>query len=130
MEDDKLKELFSDFKPELSSDFLFMSKLQRNMESVELIRQRSVAVRKRNKIAVAAAAISGFMIGVIMTLLLPIIAGGISDLKLNFPYIDVAPLYLDSQIFTWIASALVSGITAYNVYEITNSRLEVKNLKE
>ena len=38
MEDDKLKSLFSNFEPELSSDFLFMNKLQRNLNSVELIK--------------------------------------------------------------------------------------------
>ena len=44
MEDDKLKSLFSNFEPELSSDFLFMNKLQRNLNSVELIKQHTVEV--------------------------------------------------------------------------------------
>ena len=38
-EDDKFKSLFSNFEPELSSDFRFMNKLQRNLNSVELVKQ-------------------------------------------------------------------------------------------
>lgn len=36
MEDDKLKDLFSNYEPDLSSSFQFMTKLKKNMEAVEI----------------------------------------------------------------------------------------------
>ncbi len=57
MEDDKLKSLFTNFEPELSSDFKFMNKLERNLNSVEIIKRHTAEVRSRNKKAVAIAAL-------------------------------------------------------------------------
>lgn len=63
MEDDKLKFLFTNFEPELSSDFKFMNKLERNLNSVEIIKRHTAEVRSRNKKAVAIAAFAGFIVG-------------------------------------------------------------------
>ncbi len=63
MEDDKLKSLFTNFEPELSSDFKFMNKLERNLNSVEIIKRHTAEVRSRNKKAVAIAAFAGFIVG-------------------------------------------------------------------
>jgi len=124
MEDDKIKDLFSSFEPELSSDFQFMTKLQRNMEAVELVKQQSAATRRRNKIAVVVAALSGFAMGVLLTMLFPLIGDWISTINLNIPYINT--ITFDFQIVAWILAAIVSGITAINAYEITIFRLTTK----
>ncbi len=73
MEDDKLKDIFRDFDPDLSSSLQFISKLQRNMEAVEIVRQYNAALRRRNKLAVAIAGLCGFAVGVTLTLLYPFI---------------------------------------------------------
>ena len=35
MEDDKLKQIFSDYDPHLSPDVIFMSRLEQNLRSVD-----------------------------------------------------------------------------------------------
>ena len=85
MEDDKLKSLFSNFEPELSSDFLFMNKLQRNLNSVELIKQHTAEVRSRSRKAVAIAAIVGFIVGFLFSLSLPYLTDAVSNWQLTLP---------------------------------------------
>lgn len=126
MDDDKLKELFSGFEPELSPDSQFMSRLQRRMEAVELVKTHSAALRRRNKIAVVVAAVSGFVTGVVMTLLYPLIGTYIMTLPVTLPHISIASIHLGMQIAVWTSIALVSGITAYNAYQIALSRLSMK----
>jgi len=123
MDDDKLKDLFDSFDPELSSDIRFLSKLQRNMDAVELVKQRSMATRKRNKVAVAVAALSGFVMGVLIMLLLPFIEDWISTINFTIPYFSMSSLTVDLQIAGWMLASVVSGFTAFNIYEIVLSRM-------
>ena len=64
----ELKSLFTNFEPELSSDFKFMNKLERNLNSVEIIKRHTAEVRSRNKKAVAIAAFAGFIVGFVFSL--------------------------------------------------------------
>ncbi len=127
MEEDSIKKLFDGFNPELTSDTMFMSRLQRNMEAVELVKRNSAAVRRRNKTAVVVAALAGFVTGVLLTLLLPHICSWFSTIELYLPGLNMQPLTLDTQLLYWLAAAMVSGITAHNAYEITISRLSTAN---
>ena len=65
MEDEKLRNLFSGFEPELTPDIEFMEKIQRNLDTVELIRRQTVSERSKNKKAVMIAASVGFIVGVL-----------------------------------------------------------------
>lgn len=96
------------------------------MEAVELVKQRSTAVRKRNRIAVMVAALSGFATGVLLTLLLPLIKDRVPTIDLNIPYIGLDSVAVDFQIIGWIAAALITTLTACNAYAITLSRLSLK----
>lgn len=116
--DDKIKDFFGSFDPELSSDIRFMSKLQRNMEAVELVKQRSLATRKRNKVAVAVAALSGVVMGVLITLLFPLVEDWTSSINFTIPYLGMGPLTVDLRLIGWMLVSVVSGFTAYNSYEI------------
>ncbi len=40
MEEDKLKDIFKDFNPDLSSDSDFMSRLERSMKAVEIVKHQ------------------------------------------------------------------------------------------
>ena len=125
MEDDKLRELFDSYQPELSSDALFMSKLKRNMESVELVKRHTEAMRKRSRIAVVVAAIAGFVMGVVLTLLSPLIGDFVSTIALTISDHSDIVMRIDWQIVGWILTAIISVFTAVNAYEITISRLSV-----
>ena len=66
MEEDKLKDVFEGFDPELTSDSLFMSRLRRSMEAVEIVRERQAELRRRGCRAVVVAAITGCAVGIFL----------------------------------------------------------------
>lgn len=126
MEDDKLKKLFSDFEPDISSDFQFMTKLQRNMNAVEIVRQHTSAQRKRCRTAVLIAAVSGFISGVILTLLFSLIEDWITTIQISITHLSISPISIDSRLIAYIVMAAVSVITALNAYEIAMARLSLR----
>lgn len=126
MEDDKIKDLFSSFEPEMPSDFQFMARLRRSMEAVELVKQHNLAMRRRNKKAVVIAALSGFAAGVLLTLLFPLVGDWISVVSISIPHMGISPITIEYQLVAWIVVAIVSVLIAFNVYEIAMSRLASK----
>ena len=126
MEDDKIKEIFSSYQPELSSSYQFMSRLKKNMEAVEIIKQHNVALRKRNKLAVAIAGFCGFAMGVILTLIFPMIEDWIKSFKINLPMFSSNALNIDFSNIAWLLVAAISITTSISVYELASSRLSPK----
>ena len=125
MEDDKIKSLFSNFEPELSSDFQFMSKLQQNLNSVELIKRHTAEMRSVNKKAVAVAAIAGFIVGFLFSLTLPFLTDTVSNWQLNLP--DESILNTFANNFTtifWIVIGGTSVLSSLNTYEIAQTLLQ------
>lgn len=127
MEDDKLKSLFSNFEPELSSDFLFMNKLQRNLNSVELIKQHTAEVRSRSRKAVAIAAIVGFIVGFLFSLSLPYLTDAVSNWQLTLPSESVMNVFANNfTIIAWLVIGGTSVFAALNSYEVSLSLLRPK----
>lgn len=127
MEDDKLKSLFSNFEPELSSDFLFMNKLKRNLNSVELIQQHTVEVRSRSRKAVAIAAIVGFIVGFLFSLSLPDLSEAVSNWQLTLPSESVMNVFANNfTIIAWLVIGGTSVFAALNSYELSLSLLKPK----
>jgi hypothetical protein len=126
MEDDKLKELFTNFQPEMSSSLQFMAKLQKNMERVEILKQHSLAIKKRNKLAVCIAAAIGFLMGVILTLLFPLIGSWVSTFSISLPHLQISSFTIDYSFVGWIIMAVTCIITALNAYEIALVKLTPK----
>lgn len=122
MEDDNFTELFEKFNPELSPDCLFMAKLRRGMEAMEIVKRHSHAVARRNKIAVVLASVSGFVAGVLLMLLFPVLESWMSIPTITVPYITVEAVHFNPQYVLWIITALTSGIIACNVYTLAVSR--------
>lgn len=126
MEDDNIRNLFNDFQPELSSSFQFMSKLKKNMEILEILKHREIALKKRNKLAVVIAAVSGFVMGIILSLLLPLIGNWVATFRVSLPHIQSSSLTIDYSPLAWIVMAGVCIITALNTYEIALAKLTPK----
>ena len=74
MEDDKLKQIFSDYDPHLSPDVMFMSRLEQNLRSVEFIKERTNTAIRRNKAAMLIACAVGFIAGTGFSLAFPYIS--------------------------------------------------------
>lgn len=124
MEDDKIKSLFQNFEPELSSDLNFMARLQRSMDAVELVKQRNAALQKRNKLAMLIAGAFGFVLGIISTLLFPVLAGLISGIHL--PELHIASITFDPSIIGGLTLAAICVILTLNVYELALAKLTPK----
>ncbi len=129
MEEDKIKDLFKDFQPELTSSLQFMTKLQKNMETVEFLKQHNIALKKRNKLAVAIAAASGFIMGVIMTLLFPLIKNWATTFTISLPHLQISHFTIEYSFIAWIVMAGVCIITALNTYEIALAKLTPKEYR-
>jgi hypothetical protein len=126
MEDDKIKELFTNFQPEMSSSLQFMAKLQKNMEQVEILRQHHLAIKERNKFAVCIAAAIGFLVGVILTLLFPLIGSWVSTFSISLPHLQISSITIDYSFVGWMIVAVTCVIIALNAYEIALVKLTPK----
>ncbi|MDE6301106.1 MAG: hypothetical protein K2M19_05275 [Muribaculaceae bacterium] len=127
MEDDKFNFLFSNFEPELSSDTQFMNKLQQNLNSVEIIKQHTAEVRARSKKAVAIAALVGFIVGFLFSLLLPYLSEAVSNWQLTLPSESVMNTLANNfATIAWLIIGGTSALAALNSYEISLSLLKPK----
>lgn len=130
MEDDKIKDLFSGFQPELSPSFKFMERLERNIEAIEIVKEQNIALKRRNKVAVAIAAVSGFAMGVILTLIFPLISNWVATINIPLPHLQSNSITIDYSIVSWIVMAGVCIITSLNAYEIAMAKLTSKDTLE
>lgn len=84
MEDKDIQQLFQAYQPKLSSEREFMSTVTASMRKVEFLKRQQEAVRRQNRIAVAVAAVTGFVAGVVFMLLMPYISAFIDSVAGEF----------------------------------------------
>lgn len=123
MEDKDLQQLFRNFNPEISSSDAFMSNLKRGMDVIEMLRAQNLALKKRNRKAIAIAAACGFVMGVIMTLLFPYVSGWMATLSITLPLSPSLPT-ISTDVLIWFFMAAVCIITTLNIYEIALAKLK------
>ena len=127
MEDENLLSLFTKFKPELSSDFQFMTQLQERLNSVELIKQHAAEERKRNKKAIAIAVLMGFIVGFIFSLSLPYLGEAVSKWQSTLPHESIMNAFaVNFTIVAWFVISVTSVLAALNTYEVSLSLLKRK----
>lgn len=119
--EDKIKDIFKEFDPELSSSFQFIAKLEKNMEAVEIVRQFHSAQKRRNLWAVAIAGMAGFTVGVVMTLLFPFITEWIASFNFSIALPHSSTVNFDFRYLAWLLVAALSVITSVGVYWVANS---------
>lgn len=127
MDDKKLTELFSGFDPEISSDNLFMSRLQRSLDSVEIVKQHTEAVQRRQRRAMVWAAIAGFVAGVIMALISPYIIGWLSGLQFEMPAVTGLSTDILITTVTFVVIAAVSVLISLGVYDLVSDPVTDKS---
>ena len=117
MNDNQLKQLFSDFEPRLSDDSLFMSKLTRNLDSVEFIKARNVANHRKNRLAMWIASIAGMVMGILMTLIFPQMENWLTELNTAGPAaVDFIDIYKSTILWVFICiMTIISAIVAYGI---------------
>lgn len=118
MEEDRLSELFSSFSPSLPSDRLFMDRLERNLESVEFIRLRTLRLRRRNRIAAIAAALAGFLCGTLFSLCFPYLAAFVRSLgAISVEIAEFTAGYGD--MIVWAFICCVTSLFTYMAYGLS-----------
>lgn len=125
MEDDKLKDLFVNFKPELSSDFSFLTKLKNNLEQVELIKQHNEEIAARRKKAVAIAACAGFVVGFLFSLALPYLGNAMENIQVSLPTGIFLKMIMDNYLIAaWLIIGAATVLISLNVYDISMSLMQ------
>lgn len=127
MEDEKLKTLFADFDPEITSDARFMDNLQRNLNAVEIVRRHSAEVKVINKKAVVIAALAGLVVGFLLSRLLPCLGNVMTKWQLSAPEESIlALLARNFQLIVWIIAGVCATLVSVNAYELSLSLLKPK----
>ncbi len=127
MEDDKLKSLFNDFNPELSSDIMFMHRLQKSLNAAEIVKRHSDKVRARSKKAVLIAVVVGFIVGFMFSLSLPYLAHAVADWQLRLPDSSfMSPVVDNLMVIAWGVIGATSVFAALNTYEVSIALLTKK----
>lgn len=120
--DEKLTALFSYFDPGLSDDGKFMSKLQSNLEAIEMVKRYNLERKAVNRKALVVATITGFVFGLLSSFFLPYISGAISgavdNLSLETAFDAGARIIADNSSLISIALiAVTSVLISLNAYE-------------
>lgn len=125
MEEDKLKDLFENFKPELSSDNLFMNKLKYNLDQVEMIRQHNMEIATRRKKAVVIAACTGFIVGFLFSLALPYFGNVMMNLQASLPPESIIKMITDNYLIAgWLIIGGTAVFTSLNAYDLSLSLMK------
>ena len=125
--EDNLKKLFDGFTPTVTPDSDFMARLQKNMEALEAVKAHVSKMQRRNRIAVVTAAFAGFAMGVVCTLLFPLLCDFLGTLSFSLPQINIPEITVDRHITGWIVSCELCVLTAVHTYNLTLARLSVKD---
>ena len=131
MEDSNLRSLLPEFSPEIPHDQHLMSALDPLHDSLEMLRRKTQEDRRRSRIAVALAAIAGFVAGFLLSLGLPYFSGLMSKVNLSVSlHIPVDMWSYGVMIFGWLIVACASGIIAMNTYDLSLSVMTLRQRQE
>lgn len=128
MEDEKLREIFESYRPSLRPQDEFMTVLERRMRAVESVKRQTAVMRRRNRVAVVVAALSGFLAGVVATLLFPIVEQWVATLNVSLPSSWLPNVEAAYVIAEWVIAATACVIAAYNAYGLTLSHLSAERI--
>ena len=127
--DDKISELFKDYNPGLSSDSLFMERLEHNLRAVDIVKQQLKASHRKNRLAIIAAAITGFIVGVVSVIAYPYLSEIVLKIITNAAFTaDFLTDYTDTVVFCMIA--IITGLLSYFAYDTTLILTKDKNFQQ
>ncbi|MDE5552593.1 MAG: hypothetical protein K2I91_05260 [Muribaculaceae bacterium] len=122
MEEERLKQIFGNFNPDMSPDYVFINRLKNNLETVEMIRNKNVRLKARCRRAVIVASLVGIGVGLLLAMILPTIAAAIMDYTRSmFSDTFFNVVHENSILLAGIGIAAVSMVVSLSVYELTMS---------
>lgn len=117
-EDLKIKQLFFESLPELSSDSLFMERIKGAVKAQEFLKTKERILKYQSRRAAFVSGVAGFMCGILMSWLYPHILLFFNSLLINFGNLSL-PRDSMSEIFSWISVSLCCVITVFSTYAMT-----------
>ncbi len=124
--DDKLSRLFADFDPEMKSAELFITRLENRLDSVEPVKQHLESMHRRNRIAVVASAVAGFIFGIIVAICYPNISAVIDKVSSHISTPEILPY---TPVLGWFVIALIGMALMFFVYDTTRQLLQGARLR-
>ncbi|MDE6561407.1 MAG: hypothetical protein K2K75_08515 [Muribaculaceae bacterium] len=122
MEEDRLKDIFKEYEPDLSSRMAFMERLERNLNAVEIIHRENALATKRNRLAVICASIVGFLVGFLFSFALPYISNMIAEfedfISTNSVLSNLNAIPEFQSVIAWIIIGAVSVFTSIGTYNM------------
>lgn len=125
-EDDKIRQLFREYNPEIKSDYQFIAHLKDKLDKVEIVKQHNEARYNANRRALGVAVLAGFVLGVIMTLLFPVLCSMLKSFEfpIHIPFSN--ELLINGRMIMLISMCAATCLISLNIYEIALSRLRSK----
>lgn len=123
-ENDEIKELFAGFNPRVVGSRDFMSRLSRNLDTIDMIKKHNIAVRRVNRMAAVIAVIAGFAAGVAATMLLPVLKAAVGTVEtpgISFFFMSTPDLV---QTGLWLLVGVVSVLVALSAYDLSSGLLK------
>lgn len=130
LNDDKLRDLFNTFQPELSDDANFMARLEQSLETVEIIRRHNKMVKTYNCRALTWSALTGVAVGVVLSLVVPYLKTLIDDI--GTAKLSPAIIRFVSEYYTTISWSIIGGVTLFVtlfIYTHVSGALRAKSFR-
>lgn len=123
MNNDNLKSLFDDFNPDLTPDDRFMSRLEQNLRSVEVVKEQIATAQKKKRLPIIIAALTGFIVGLLSTLAYPFLQATINNLAQAGT--EAATLISNcAPILLYTLITLLTGTLTYIAYDLTATAIK------
>lgn len=107
---DKIRLLFENSVPELGSDDVFIHRIGKVLDGVDIVKEARVSTLRRNRQTALLAAILGFVCGIFLTILFPIFKNIFDEFFIRF--IELADIReIVSVVVSW-AMISAGGATA------------------
>ncbi len=127
MNDDDIRDLFKSFEPEISDGDDFIGRLQRNLDSVEMVKARNESFHRSNRVAAAVAAMAGFVAGGLMTAGVPWLKGILGQVCVRVGGAQMVSGWHDiNTVIAWVVVASAAVVTSVSAYEICMSSVRRK----
>lgn len=94
IEDEQLRRLFADFNPPMSPASRFMERLEHDMQRVEMVKEATLRLQRRNRVAVVLAALAGFVAGVVFMALYPVFSQWMEEVRIAIPVVTAEAGYM------------------------------------
>ncbi|MCM1052018.1 MAG: hypothetical protein NC349_08655 [Paenibacillus sp.] len=125
-QDDNIKKLFEDFNPELSSRLDFIVRLERNLDAVEMVKQRNSASHRAGRRIAVMAGLAGVAVGLILAMVMPYVMPVLAKMIGAYD-IDAAVVNDMVTVGIYCVVGLISILVSVSTYDIA---LAVKTRNE